>query len=154
MNGILSPVPLRMPALALALTVAGIVALTAACASTTPAVTPSPALTATAALSPTVPPTVAPTDAPITVPTDVPIARPTQTPSLPAIHPAGARTGIAHVDSVIGAFLSTSVEARRALVRFLTTPCTTARGPGRTAQMRCTARPTARQSRSVSVSNG
>jgi hypothetical protein len=46
------------------------------------------------------------------------------------MQPAGAVTGIAGVDTVIKAILSNDPAARRGLVRFLTTPCTTAAGLG------------------------
>jgi hypothetical protein len=71
------------------------------------------------------------TEPPLRQPRPSPTAGATATPAgLPAVHPAGARTGIAQVDAVVDAFLGSSLDARRRLVRFLTTPCTTTRGLG------------------------
>ena len=91
---------------------------------------PPPAPTATARPA-TATPAPAPTATVAPAPTVAPTARPTTAPGgMPALHPAGARTGIAGVDAVVDAFLGASLDARRRLVRFLITPCTTAQGLG------------------------
>jgi hypothetical protein len=49
---------------------------------------------------------------------------------VPAVHPATVRSGVPEVDAVIQAFLGSDLGGRRRLVRYLTTPCTTAQGSG------------------------
>ncbi len=88
-----------------------------------------PAPTATTAPAPTVTPPVA-TATPVRAPT-APAVSPTVAPGqLPALQPAGAATGIADLDAVIKAVLGNSLDAKRKLVRYVTTPCTTAQGAG------------------------
>lgn len=108
-----------------------LVALTAgACAAPAPTPTPTRLPTATP-LPPTATAVPSPTPVPTAPPTVAPTAAPTKAPGgLPAVHPAGARTGIAGVDAIIAAFLTNKIEDRRPLMRYLTTPCTTAQGGG------------------------
>jgi hypothetical protein len=68
---------------------------------------------------------VLPTQTSAAEPTKAMTATPTR-----EVHPADVRTGIAEIDDVIEAILSSDVEARRVLVRFVVTPCTTAQGIG------------------------
>ncbi len=87
--------------------------------------------TATVAPKPTVtaaPATVTPAPAVPTVTATI-AATPTLAGS-PAVHPPAARTGVPEVDAVIQAFLGNDLGGRRSLVRYVTTPCTTAQGSG------------------------
>ncbi len=93
---------------------------------------PAPVATAMPTPSATLPAaTVTATEPPLRQPQPSPTAGATATPAgVPAVQPVGARTGIVQVDNVVDAFLGSSLDARLRLVRFLTTPCTTARGLG------------------------
>lgn len=113
-----------------------VLAATAACSMATQAIIPAatvtiirPAPTATTAPSPSVTPPVATATAARTptAPAALPTAGPGQ---LPAVHPAGTTTGIVELDAVITAMLGNSLEAKRKLVRYVTTPCTTTQGGG------------------------
>ena len=53
-----------------------------------------------------------------------------QTPPPIAVQPAGARTNIKDVDLIIDAVLANDLEARRKLIAYIMTPCTTAQGAG------------------------
>ncbi len=112
------PRPRERAGIVLTLTLALAIAALAGCApAPSPTSTPTttrPAATATAVPAPTaivVPPTPAPGQ-------------------LPALQPAGTTTGIADLDAVIKAVLGNSLPAKRGLVRYVTTPCTTAQGAG------------------------
>lgn len=85
--------------------------------------------------------TVAPTETPTTeiatqtqvatvVPTETPTVTATVVPDRPTQLPRETKTGIPQVDLVIDAILSNDLDARQALVRFVTAGCTTADGLG------------------------
>jgi hypothetical protein len=92
-----------------------------------------PAATASRAIQPTWPPTEE-----VTTPTRLATADPTQTPTAtativpdpPMQVPREIKTGIPEVDFVIDTILSNDLDARQALVRFVTAGCTTADGLG------------------------
>ncbi|MHB1357825.1 MAG: hypothetical protein ACYCZF_17790 [Anaerolineae bacterium] len=111
--------------LLIALILTGLVLSAASCA-------PQPTLTPVATSAPA---TQQPTATTVPVPTAVPAATATNAPP-PADppgevhHPSEARIGITGVDNIIAAVLSGDLAARRAFVRFITTPCTTAQGSG------------------------
>jgi hypothetical protein len=93
-----------------------------ACAPKLATPTVGPPSTATPAASATpLPPTATATPAPTLSPTTV---------SGGSVHPLDTRTGIASVDAVIEAVLAKDLSAKRALIRYVTTPCTTALGMG------------------------
>ena len=106
-----------------------------------------PAATTSRAIQPTWPPTeevTTPTRLATATPTETPTkmatAEPTQTPTAtativpdpPTQVPREIKTGIPEVDFVIDTILSNDLEARQALVRFVTAGCTTADGLGAT----------------------
>lgn len=120
--------PPPRPGLALGLLAALLLSGTACTAGPSPTLTP-PAPTATAR-----PPTAAPAPPPTLTaapsPTPQRTAMPTSIPGLPVLHPAAARTGDVQVDAIIDAFLGSDVAGRKRLIRYVTTPCTTAQGGG------------------------
>jgi hypothetical protein len=92
-----------------------------------------PPPTSTSAPEPTASPTTESTATEAILPTQTAVVEPTaMTTAAPTteVHPADTRTGIADVDNVIDAILSNDIEARRALVHYTVTPCTTAPGLG------------------------
>jgi hypothetical protein len=76
------------------------------------------------------------TPAASTTPAATAVAGRTQTPAgaatLPAIamQPAGVRTNVRDVDLIIDAVLANDIDARRELLAYVVTPCTTAQGMG------------------------
>lgn len=104
---------IAVPALALVL-IACAPALTTPTAE--PAPTPTPLASATALV-----PTATTAPAPTLSPTAVPGG---------SVHPPDARTGLAEIDAIIEAVLANDLTAKRALIDYVTTPCTTALGMG------------------------
>jgi hypothetical protein len=78
------------------------------------------------------PPTETPTQIATAEPTQTPTATATVVPDPPTQVPREIKTGIPEVDFVIDTVLSNDLEARQALVRFVTVGCTTADGLGAT----------------------
>jgi hypothetical protein len=110
----------RLPLHLLVVLLLMLVLIACAPAVATPTVAPPP--TATPVPSATrLLPTATQTPAPAPSPTAVPEG---------SVHPPDRRTGIADVDAVIEAVLADDLAARRALIGYLTTPCTTALGMG------------------------
>ena len=106
-----------------------------------------PAATTSRAIQPTWPPTeevttptrlatATPTETPTQIattdPTQTPTATATIVPDPPTQVPRDTKTGIPEVDFVIDTILSNDLDARQALVRFVTVGCTTAGGLGAT----------------------
>ncbi len=79
-------------------------------------------------------PTETPTEMATATPTESPTATATILPDPPTPVPRDTKTGIPEVDSVIETILSNDLDARQALVRFVTLGCTTADGLGATPQ--------------------
>ncbi len=86
----------------------------------TPTVGSPPTATPVASTTP-LPLTATATPAPTLSPTTVPGG---------SVHPLDTRTGIAGVDAVIEAMLANDLSARRSLIRYVATSCTTALGMG------------------------
>jgi len=89
--------------------------------------------------TPTEEPSLTAAPDPTRTPTQPATLNPTQTPSVTAVVtvpptqiPRETRTGIAEVDYVVDTILSNDLDARMALVRFVTAGCTTADGLGTT----------------------
>lgn len=121
-------VSLSMVALSCAPQATAVPSATSAPATQVPTATNVPATQAptatTAATKTAIPPTQTPVPVEPTATTE-----PTESAS-GDFYPPETRTGISDVDSVITAVLSDDLAARRALVHFLTAPCTTAQGAG------------------------
>jgi len=106
-------------------------------ATTSPAVQPTRSPTEEAT-TPTRPLTATPTETPTQTATQTATAEPSSTPTAtaavapeqPAQPPRDITTGIPELDFVIDTILSNDLEARQALVRFVTAGCTTADGMG------------------------
>ena len=88
--------------------------------------------TETATPTATAMPTETPTEMATAEPTQTPTATATFVPDPPTQVPRDISTGIDEVDVVIDTILSNDLDARQALVRFVTAGCTTADGLGAT----------------------
>lgn len=122
---------MRMRNTILVFSIAGLLLLAFACApkpTVLPAVTSTPADQQTGATSEVTQTSTVPTFTPLPS-TRTAAAQPSKTPRT-VYHPSEARIGITGVDNVVSVVLSGDLAARRALMRLLTSPCTTAQGSG------------------------
>lgn len=123
--GAATPTRSLPPGASPATTVAGGIQTSTATATPAPIATPQPSTAAPVATRPSGPGPASPTAAPVA---PSPFANPPRAPI--AVQPAGARSGVQDVDLLIDAVLVNNLEARRRLIAYTITPCTTAQGMG------------------------